>query len=186
MDHDHTGQLIFCGDAQVCCAYSFLLSSYYSSLIYPTLFALNLQGSIYTVKMDSHTGNLSRSHRNRSSSKQKSPVTTVQYRTFSLLSRGPVLLSFTRDGSLFYFRSVKNGIHFTWRLEYVAIINTLKLLSCSVSLEIQGYLTLRCSLRLGPRLHSIRASFCPLLSLEKGEYIGIYINALSKYKVLLG
>ncbi|XP_017230428.1 uncharacterized protein LOC108205130 [Daucus carota subsp. sativus] len=117
MDHDHTGQLIFCGDAQ---------------------------GSIYTVKMNSHTGNLSRSHRNRSGSKQKSPVTTVQYRTFSLLSRGPVLLSFTRDGSLSYF---------------------------SVSLERQGYLTIRCSLRLGTRLHSIRASFCPLLSLEKGEYI---------------
>lgn len=117
MDHDHTGQFIFCGDAQ---------------------------GSIYTVKMNSHTGHLSRSHRNRSGSKQKSPVTTVQYRTFSLLSRGPVLLSFTRDGSLSYF---------------------------SVSLEIQGYLTIRCSLRLGPRLHSIRASFCPLLSLEKGEFI---------------
>ncbi|KAK1352219.1 WD repeat-containing protein 13 [Heracleum sosnowskyi] len=117
MDHDHTGQFIFCGDAQ---------------------------GSIYTVKINSHTGNLSRTHRNRSGSKQKSPVTTVQYRIFSLLSRGPVLLSFTRDGSLSYF---------------------------SVSLEIQGYLTIRCSLRLGPRLHSIRASFCPLLSLEKGEYI---------------
>ncbi|CAL5335119.1 unnamed protein product [Camellia sinensis] len=68
MDHDHTGQLIFCGDAQ------FL--------------------------------------------KLKSPVTTVH-----------------------------------------------------VSLEIQGYLTLRCSLKLAPRLHSIRASFCPLLSLEKGEFI---------------
>ncbi|KAL8096917.1 uncharacterized protein LOC141683190 [Apium graveolens] len=119
MDHDHTGQFIFCGDAQ---------------------------GSIYTVKMNSHTGHLSRSHRNRSGSKQKSPVTTVQYRTFSLLSRGPVLLSFTRDGNLSYF---------------------------SVSFEIQGYLTIRCSLKLGPRLHSIRASFCPLLSLEKGEYIVI-------------
>ncbi|KAJ0763104.1 hypothetical protein HanOQP8_Chr04g0168521 [Helianthus annuus] len=45
---------------------------------------------------------------------------------------------------------------------------------CSVNLELQGYLTLRCSLKLTPRLHSIRASFCPLLSLEKGEYIGLY------------
>ncbi|GMP51164.1 hypothetical protein CsSME_00017507 [Camellia sinensis var. sinensis] len=42
---------------------------------------------------------------------------------------------------------------------------------CSVSLEIQGYLTLRCSLKLAPRLHSIRASLCPLLSLEKVEFI---------------
>ncbi|KAK3006764.1 hypothetical protein RJ639_016205 [Escallonia herrerae] len=117
MDHDHTGQLIFCGDALGC---------------------------IYSVQMNSHTGTLSRSHSNRSSSSRKSPVTTVQYRTFSLLARGPVLLSLTRDGSLSFF---------------------------SVSLEIQGYLTLRCSLKLAPRLHSIRASFCPLLSLEKGEYI---------------
>ncbi|KAL7206781.1 hypothetical protein ACSBR2_019483 [Camellia fascicularis] len=117
MDHDHTGQLIFCGDAQGC---------------------------VYTVSMNSHTGVLSRSHRNRNGSKRKSPVTTVQYRTFSLLARGPVLLTFTQDGSLSFF---------------------------SVSLEIQGYLTLRCSLKLAPRLHSIRASFCPLLSLEKGEFI---------------
>lgn len=117
MDNDHTGQLIFCGDAQGC---------------------------IYTVTMNARTGVLSRSHRNRNSSKRKSPVTTVQYRIFSLLARGPVLLTLTRDGSLSFF---------------------------SVSLEIQGYLTLRCSLKLAPRLHSIRASFCPLLSLEKGEYI---------------
>ncbi|GER50334.1 transducin/WD40 repeat-like superfamily protein, partial [Striga asiatica] len=37
--------------------------------------------------------------------------------------------------------------------------------------QVQGYLTLRCALKLAPRLHSIRASFCPLLSLEKGEFI---------------
>ncbi|GMP51154.1 hypothetical protein CsSME_00017499 [Camellia sinensis var. sinensis] len=91
MDHDHTGQLTFCGDAQGC---------------------------VYTVSVNSHTGVLSRSHRNRNGSKLKSPVTTVH-----------------------------------------------------VSLEVQGYLTLRCSLKLAPRLHSIRASFCPLLSLEKGEFI---------------
>ncbi|KAL8556153.1 hypothetical protein ACS0TY_003807 [Phlomoides rotata] len=117
MDHDHTGQLIFCGDAQGC---------------------------VYTVTMNSRTGALSRAHRHRSKAKHKSPVTTVQYRTFSLLARGPVLLTFSRDGSLSFF---------------------------SVSLEVQGYLTLRCALKLTPRLHSIRASFCPLLSLEKGEYI---------------
>ncbi|XP_041013302.1 WD repeat-containing protein 13-like [Juglans microcarpa x Juglans regia] len=117
MDQDHTGQLIFCGDAQGC---------------------------IYSVSMNSHTGALSRSHRHRSSSRHKSAVTTVQYRSFSLLARGPVLLSCTQDGSLSFF---------------------------SVALEIQGYLTLRCSLKLTPRIHKIQASFCPLLSLEKGEYI---------------
>lgn len=117
MDHDHTGQLIFCGDAQGC---------------------------LYTVSMNSRTGALSHTHRHRSKSKHPSPITTVQYRTFSLLARGPVLLTFSRDGSLSFF---------------------------SVSLEVQGYLTVRCALKLTPRLHSIRASFCPLLSLEKGEYI---------------
>lgn len=117
MDHDHTGQLIFCGDAQGC---------------------------LYTVSMNSRTGALSHTHRHRSKSKHPSPITTVQYRTFSLLARGPVLLTFSRDGSLSFF---------------------------SVSLEVQGYLTIRCALKLTPRLHSIRASFCPLLSLEKGEYI---------------
>lgn len=117
MDHDHTGQLIFCGDSQGC---------------------------IYTVSMDSRTGSLSRSHRNRSGTKHRSPVTTVQYRSFSLLARGPVLLTCTQDGSLSFF---------------------------SVALEVQGYLTLRCSLKLAPRIHRIHASFCPLLSLEKGEYI---------------
>lgn len=45
----------------------------------------------------------------------------------------------------------------------------------SVALEIQGYLTLRCSLKLTPRIYNIRASFCPLLSLEKGEYIGVHV-----------
>ncbi|KAG4981557.1 hypothetical protein JHK85_035515 [Glycine max] len=62
MDHDHTGHLLFCGDAQGC---------------------------IYSVNMNSHTGVLSRSHRYRSSSRHKSAVTTVQYRSFSLLARGP-------------------------------------------------------------------------------------------------
>ncbi|XP_048492213.1 uncharacterized protein LOC104904305 isoform X2 [Beta vulgaris subsp. vulgaris] len=117
MDHDHTGQLLFCGDAQGC---------------------------IYTVGMDSRYGALSRVHRNRNGSKRKSPVSVVQYRTFSLLARGPVLLTCTQDGSLAFF---------------------------SVALEVKGYLTLRCSLKLTPRVHRIRASFCPLLSLEKGEFI---------------
>lgn len=117
MDHDHTGHLIFCGDAQGC---------------------------IYSVNMNSHTGVLSRSHRHRSSSRHKSPVTTVQYRSFSLLAGGPVLLTSTQDGNLSFF---------------------------SVALEIKGYLTLRCSLKLAPRIHKIQASFCPLLSLEKGEFI---------------
>ncbi|CAH9055296.1 unnamed protein product [Cuscuta europaea] len=117
MDHDHTGHLIFCGDGQGC---------------------------IYTVCIESRTGVLSRSHRQRSSSKHRTAVTSVQYRMFSLLARGPVLLTFARDGNLSFF---------------------------SVSLEVKGYLTLRCSLKLAPRLYSIRAALCPLLSLEKGEYI---------------
>ncbi|XP_076914222.1 uncharacterized protein LOC143573149 [Bidens hawaiensis] len=119
LDYDHTGQLIFCGDSQ---------------------------GSIYTLKVNSHQGTLSRTYRRRSISKHKTEFTTIQYRTFSLMTQGPVLLSLTRDGCLSFF---------------------------SVSLELQGYLTLRCSLKLDSRVHSIRASFCPLLSLDKGEYIVI-------------
>lgn len=69
---------------------------------------LNLQGCIYSVNINSHTGMLSRSHRHRSSSKHKSPVTTVQYRSFSLLARGPVLLTCTQDGSLSFFRFKNN------------------------------------------------------------------------------
>lgn len=116
MDNDHTGQLIFSGDAKGC---------------------------IYTVSVNSHTGSLSRSHKNRSM-RSKSSITTVQYRTFSLVARCPVLLVCAQDGNLCFF---------------------------SVALEIKGYLTLLCSLKLAPRMHSIRASFCPLLSLEKGEFI---------------
>ncbi|MED6155895.1 hypothetical protein PIB30_009671 [Stylosanthes scabra] len=117
LDINHTGNLIFCGDAQGC---------------------------IYSVNMNTHTGVLSRSHRYRSSSRHKSPVTTVQYRSFSLLAGGPVLLTCTQDGNLSFF---------------------------SVALETQGYLTIRCSLKLAPRTHKFQASFCPLLSLEKGEFI---------------
>ncbi|KAB2035982.1 hypothetical protein ES319_D04G191600v1 [Gossypium barbadense] len=117
MDHDHTGQLIFCGDAQGC---------------------------IYSASMESRTGALSRSHRYKSGNKLKCPVATVQYRSFSLMTKGPVLLTCTQDGSLSFF---------------------------SINLESQGYLTLRCSLKLTSRIHTIRASFCPLLSHDKGEYI---------------
>ena len=108
MDHDHTGQLIFCGDGQV---WSFLYILYllYTMNSHVPLVTLLLgqymQGCIYSVSMNSHTGALSRSHRHRSTSRRKSPVTTVQYKSFSLLARGPVLLTCTRDGSLSFFRS---------------------------------------------------------------------------------
>ncbi|CAN6905923.1 unnamed protein product [Brassica oleracea] len=130
MDHDHTGQIIFCGDGQ---------------------------GTVYSVSMDSHTGSLSRSHRHRTN--HKSPVTTVKYRSFSLLASGPVLLTCTQDGNLCFF---------------------------SVALQIKGYLTLRCSLKLAPRIHRIQASFCPLLSLEKGEYIGLCSKLLLTYSLTYG
>lgn len=68
----------------------------------------------------------------------------MQFRIFSLLARGPVLLTCTKDGNLSFF---------------------------SVALEVGGYLSLRCSLQLAPRSRNIHASFCPLLSLEKGEFI---------------
>jgi hypothetical protein len=42
----------------------------------------------------------------------------------------------------------------------------------SVAVEVAGYLTLKVTLQLQPRARNIRASFCPLLSLEKGEFIG--------------
>ncbi|KAG6508456.1 hypothetical protein ZIOFF_033830 [Zingiber officinale] len=116
MDNDHTGQHLFAGDAQGC---------------------------IYSVKVNSHTGAISRSHKNRSI-RSKSPITTVQYRTFSFVARGPVLLACARDGNICFF---------------------------SVALEVQGYLTLLCSLKLAPRSHNIGASFCPLLSLGKGEFV---------------
>lgn len=107
MDHDHTGQLIFCGDSQVLSIY---ISHPYDLmnlhvLLLTLLLEQYVQGCIYSVSMNSHTGVLSRSHRHRSSSRRKSPVTTVQYRSFSLLARGPVLLACTQDGGLSFFRS---------------------------------------------------------------------------------
>lgn len=136
-----------------------------------------LQGCVYSVSMNSHTGVLSRSHRHRSSSRQKSPVTTVEYRSFSLLARGPVLLTCTQDGSLSFFRfGRKIWLLFCFKIFTLFSFFTDKMIVChSVALEIQGYLTLRCSLKLTPRIYNIRASFCPLLSLEKGEYIGVHV-----------
>ncbi|KAM3190669.1 hypothetical protein ACQJBY_068607 [Aegilops geniculata] len=92
LDIDHTGQLIFSGDAQ---------------------------DYIYTISVNSHTGSLSGTHKNKSC-KIKSSVTTIHIATNS-----------------------------------------------------HGYLTLICSLKLASPVQNIRASFCPLLSLEKGEFIGI-------------
>lgn len=46
---------------------------------------------------------------------------------------------------------------------------------CSVAMEAQGYLTLVCGLKLAPRIYKFRSSFCPLLSLEKGEFIGMFL-----------
>lgn len=122
--------------------------------------------------MNSHTGALSRAHRQWCSSRRKSPVCTVQYRSFSLLARGPVLLTCTQDGNLSFFRFCQHEMAFI--LFFYFLLTTYKVLCwlSSIALEVQGYLTLRCSLKLSPRIHSIRASFCPLLSLEKGEYIG--------------
>ncbi|KAM0894978.1 hypothetical protein ACQ4PT_024137 [Festuca glaucescens] len=116
LDIDHTGQLIFAGDAQ---------------------------GYIYSISVNSHTGSLSRSHKNKSC-KSKSSITTIQYRTFSLVARCSVLLSCAQDGNLYFF---------------------------SIATNAQGYLTLICSLKLASTVQNIRASFCPLLSLEKGEFI---------------
>lgn len=107
MDHDHTGQLIFCGDAQVLSiyiSYPYDLTNLHVLLL-TLLLEQYVQGCIYSVSMNSRTGALSRSHRHRSSSIRKSPVTTVQYRSFSLLARGPVLLACTQDGGLSFFRS---------------------------------------------------------------------------------
>ncbi|KAK9025277.1 hypothetical protein V6N11_038146 [Hibiscus sabdariffa] len=49
------------------------------------------------------------SHRYRSSNKQKFPITTVKYRSFSLLTC-------TKDGSLSFFRFVQKTMPPTWSL----------------------------------------------------------------------
>lgn len=57
---------------------------------------------------------------------------------------------------------------------------------CSVALEVDGYPSLKCSLKLPPQARNIRASFCPLLSLERGEFIGLlYFSLLSMYDWLI-
>lgn len=66
-------------------------------------FELKSQGCIYTVSVNSHTGSISRSHRNRNG-RSKCSITTVQYRTYSLLARSPVLLACAQDGNLYFFR----------------------------------------------------------------------------------
>eukprot|EP00252_Welwitschia_mirabilis_P025442 TRINITY_DN7936_c0_g1_i1.p1 TRINITY_DN7936_c0_g1~~TRINITY_DN7936_c0_g1_i1.p1 ORF type:complete len:583 (+),score=88.83 TRINITY_DN7936_c0_g1_i1:122-1870(+) len=117
MDTDHTGQFMFLGDSEGC---------------------------IHSITVSSHTGELSRTHKNNRGSISKSSTASVEFRTFSLLQHGPVLLTCTKDGNISFF---------------------------SVALEIGGYLSLKCSLKLSSRQRKIQASFCPLLSLEKGEFI---------------
>ncbi|KAG6552011.1 hypothetical protein Mapa_006317 [Marchantia paleacea] len=117
MDTDHTGHVLFAGDSQ---------------------------GGIHSIKVDMHTGAMAHGHRTSKGIHRKSPATSVQFRTFSLLAGGPVLLVANQDGSLRFF---------------------------SVAMEVDGYLSLKCSLKLPPRARNIRASFCPLLSLERGEFI---------------
>jgi WD repeat-containing protein 13 len=63
----------------------------------------NVQGFIYTVSVNSHTGALYRTHKNKSSM-TKSLITTIQYRTFSLVARCSVLLSCAQDGNMSFFR----------------------------------------------------------------------------------
>ncbi|MCO5577645.1 hypothetical protein L7F22_031476 [Adiantum nelumboides] len=122
VDMDHTGHVIFAGDAQGC---------------------------VHSVRINSHTGELSHVHRCRLGLRRKSPIMNVQFKTFSLLANGPVLLASTQDGTIRFF---------------------------SVTLEIHGYLSLRCSLQLTPWARNVHASFCPILSLEKGEFIGLISN----------
>ncbi|KAH7297762.1 hypothetical protein KP509_25G011200 [Ceratopteris richardii] len=117
IDMDHTGHVVFAGDAQGC---------------------------VHSVKINSHTGELTQAHKCRLGLRRKSPIMSIQYKTFSLLANGPVLLASTQDGTIRFF---------------------------SVTLEIHGYLTLRCSLQLNPWARNVHASFCPILSLEKGEFI---------------
>lgn len=117
LDVDHSGHLLFAGDSR---------------------------GAVHSVTVKMHHGSFVMRSAHRSSLKHKSATTTIQFRTFSRLAAGPVLLAATQDGLLRFF---------------------------TVALQIQGYLSLKCSLQLPPRARNIRASFCPLLSLQKGEFI---------------
>jgi WD40 repeat protein len=119
LDVDHSGQILFAGDAR---------------------------GTVHSVTIKMHHGNFVMRSAHRSSLKglHKSATTTIQFRTYSRLAAGPVLLAATQDGLLRFF---------------------------TVALQVEGYLSLKCSLQLPPRARNIRASFCPLLSLQKGEFI---------------
>jgi hypothetical protein len=135
-----------------------------------------VQGYIYTVSVNSHTGSLSRTHKNKSN-KSKSPISTIQYRTFSLVARCPVLLSCAQDGNLSFFRCVNFiTVHY---VEDLTLYNHLCYSHFSIATDAKGYLTLICSLKLASRVQTIRASFCPLLSLEKGEFIGEWESRLA-------
>ena len=61
----------------------------------------------------------------------RTATTTIQFRSYSQVAAGPVLLAITQDGLLHFF---------------------------SVALQIPGYLSLKCSLQLPPRARNIRAS----------------------------
>lgn len=119
LDVDHSGHILFAGDAR---------------------------GTVHCVTIKMHHGNfvMRSSHRISLKGLHKSATTTIQFRTFSRLAAGPVLLAATQDGLLRFF---------------------------TVALQIEGYLSLKFSLQLPPRARNIRASFCPLLSLQKGEFI---------------
>ncbi|KAH9556510.1 hypothetical protein CY35_07G032100 [Sphagnum magellanicum] len=119
MDIDHSGHILFAGDAKGC---------------------------IHSVSLQMHNGDfvMRHSHKTGMTGVHKSSTTTVQFRTFSRLAAGPVLLVASQDGLIRFF---------------------------GIALRIEGYLSLRCSLQLPPRARNIRASFCPLLSLQHGEFI---------------
>ncbi|GAU36211.1 hypothetical protein TSUD_363660 [Trifolium subterraneum] len=128
MDHDHTGHLIFCGDAQY--AGMYILCKY-----------------------------------------------ELPHRMEICLSSGSKPISHY------------SHVHSVILIERLFFLGALNLAYYSVALEIKGYLTLRCSLKLTPRIHKIQASFCPLLSLEKGEFIvagsedsNVYFYDLTKPK----
>ncbi|GAQ81514.1 hypothetical protein KFL_000820210 [Klebsormidium nitens] len=108
------------------------------------LFVGDNHGTVHSFAVDAHTGALRHAHRNVLPGGKWSPCSAIVFRSFSLLANGPVLLASIRDGTLRFF---------------------------SVAAEVDGYLTPKVTLQLQPRARNIRASFCPLLSLEKGEFI---------------
>ena len=85
------------------------------------LFAGDAKGSVASISIKMQNGNFIMRNGHRSSLKgsHKSATTTIQFRTFSRLAAGPVLLAATQDGLLRFF---------------------------SVAPQIDGYLSLKCSL----------------------------------------